>query len=78
MYNWRDRCFKNFGKEDNIEDLLLAVNGSILEYDPLSLRVEMRTLRKGINHENILWSPIDKICRFNGFYYRYEDKKINK
>ena len=82
-YNKLDRCFQNFGKEYNINDLLEAVNDAILEYDNNSSGVEIRTLRKDsrfMRSESGYNAPIETLRGANGFYYRYADKKfsINK
>lgn len=80
-YNRLDRCFKNFGREYSIEDLLEAVNKAILENDPASSGVEIRTLRKDISFmKTVYYAPIEAIRGSNGFYYRYTEKdfSINK
>lgn len=82
-YNKLDRCFQNYGKEYSIDDLLAAVNDAILEYDPNSSGVEIRTLRKDISFmrsESGYNAPIETYKGANGFYYRYADKNfsINK
>lgn len=80
-YNRLDRCFKNFGREYSIEDLLEAVNESIVEHDPTSSGVEIRTLRKDISFmKTVYHAPIDAIRGSTGFFYRYDDKSfsINK
>lgn len=80
-YNRLDRCFKNFGKEYSIDDLLEAVNEAILEHDPSSSGVEMRTLRKDISFmRKVYEAPIEAIRGSNGFFYCYDDKNfsINK
>lgn len=79
-YNKLDRCFQNFGKEYNINDLLEAVNTAILEYDHNSLGIEMRTLRKDISFmrsESGYNAPIETFKGANGFYYRYSDKNFS-
>jgi predicted DNA-binding transcriptional regulator YafY len=80
-YNRLDRCFKNFGREYSIEDLLDAVNEAILEHDPVSSGIEIRTLRKDISFmKTVYHAPIEAIRSSNGFFYRYDDKNfsINK
>lgn len=82
-YHKLDKCFQNFGKEYSITDLLNAVNNSIIEFDPNSSGVEIRTLRKDINFMRSLSgydAPIETTKGTNGFYYRYTDKNfsINK
>jgi predicted DNA-binding transcriptional regulator YafY len=80
-YNRLDRCFKNFGREYSIEDLLEAVNEAILEHDPTSSGIEIRTLRKDISFmKTAYYAPIETIRGSNGFFYRYDDKNfsINK
>lgn len=82
-YNKLDKCFQNFGREYNIKDLLTAVNNAIIEYDPNSSGVEIRTLRKDISFMRSLSgfdAPIETNKGANGFYYRYSDKhfSINK
>lgn len=80
-YNRLDRCFKNFGKEYSIDDLLEAVNEAILEHDPSSSGIEIRTLRKDISFmKTAYYAPIEAIRGSNGFFYRYDDKNfsINK
>ena len=82
-YNKLDRCFSNFGKEYSIDDLINAVNEAILDYDPKSSGVELRTLRKDISFmrsEAGYNAPIETIKGGNGFFYRYADKNfsINK
>lgn len=80
-YNRLDRCFKNFGREYSIEDLLDAVNEAILDHDPVSSGIEIRTLRKDISFmKTVYHAPIEAIRGSNGFFYRYDDKKfsINK
>lgn len=83
-YNKLDKCFQNFGREYSIEDLLDAVNESILDFDPGSSGVQIRTLRKDIafmRSEAGYNAPIDTIKGSNGVnYYRYSDRgfSINK
>lgn len=80
-YNRLDRCFKNFGREYSIEDLLDAVNEAILEHDPRSSGIEIRTLRKDISFmKTVYHAPIEAIRGSNGFFYRYDEKNfsINK
>ncbi|MFV8355484.1 helix-turn-helix transcriptional regulator [Flavobacterium sp. XS1P32] len=82
-YNKLDKCFQNFGREYNIKDLLNAVNKAIIEYDPNSSGVEIRTLRKDIRFMRSLSgfdAPIETNKGTNGPYYRYSDKNfsINK
>lgn len=80
-YNRLDRCFKNFGKEYSIEDLLDAVNEAILDHDSRSSGIEIRTLRKDISFmKTVYHAPIEAIRGSNGFFYRYDDKSfsINK
>lgn len=83
-YNKLDRCFQNFGREYSIDDLLEAVNEAIIDFDPSSSGVQMRTLRKDIafmRSEAGCNAPIDTIKGSNGVnYYRYSDKSfsINK
>jgi predicted DNA-binding transcriptional regulator YafY len=82
-YNKLDKCFQNFGREYNIKDLLTAVNNAIIEYDPNSSGVEIRTLRKDISFMRSLSgfdAPIETNKGANSTYYRYSDKNfsINK
>lgn len=82
-YNKLDRCFQNFGKEYSIDDLLNAVNEAIIEFDPDSSGVEIRTLRNDIRFMRSpsgYDAPIEAIKGSNGYYYRYSDKSfsINK
>ncbi|MFD2907513.1 helix-turn-helix transcriptional regulator [Flavobacterium ardleyense] len=83
-YNKLDKCFQNFGREYSILDLLDAVNEAIIDYDPNSSGVQMRTLRKDISFmrsEAGYNAPIDTIKGSTGVnYYRYTDKgfSINK
>ena len=82
-YNKLDKCFQNFGKEYSIEDLLDSVNDAIIEFDPNSSGVEIRTLRKDISFMRSpsgYDAPIETIKGATGFYYRYSDKNfsINK
>jgi predicted DNA-binding transcriptional regulator YafY len=77
-YNRLDRCFKNFGREYNVEDLLDAVNEAILEHDPVSSGIEKRTLRKDISFmKTVYHAPIEAIRGSNGFFYRYDDKNFS-
>jgi predicted DNA-binding transcriptional regulator YafY len=83
-YNKLDRCFQNFGREFSIDDLLEAVNEAILDFNPNSSGVQIRTLRKDISFmrsEAGYNAPIDTVKGSNGMnYYRYTDKSfsINK
>lgn len=82
-HNKLDRCFQNYGREYNINDLLEHVNDAIVEYDPASSGVQMRTLRKDINFMRSSAgydAPIETYRGSSGFYYRYSDKSfsINK
>ncbi|SDI01949.1 Predicted DNA-binding transcriptional regulator YafY, contains an HTH and WYL domains [Flavobacterium omnivorum] len=80
-YNKLDRCFQNLGKEYSIDDLLDAVNESIIEFDSKSSGVEIRTLRKDISFmrsESGYNAPIETIKGSNGInYYRYSDKSFS-
>lgn len=80
-YNKLDRCFQNLGKEYSIDDLLDAVNASIIEFDSKSSGVEIRTLRKDISFmrsESGYNAPIETIKGSNGInYYRYSDKSFS-
>ncbi|WP_310559182.1 WYL domain-containing protein [Flavobacterium sp.] len=79
-----DRCFQNFGREYNIDDLLEAVNEAIMDFDSKSSGVQMRTLRKDIafmRSEAGHNAPIETFKGSSGtIYYRYLDKNfsINK
>jgi predicted DNA-binding transcriptional regulator YafY len=79
-----DRCFQNFGKEYSIDDLLIAVNAAIVEYDVKSSGIEIRTLRKDLafmRSEPGYNAPIETYKGSNGInYYRYDVKNfsINK
>lgn len=82
-YNKLDKCFQNFSKEYSIENLLDSVNDAIIEFDPNSSGVEIRTLRKDISFmrsSSGYDAPIETIKGDSGFYYRYSDKNfsINK
>jgi predicted DNA-binding transcriptional regulator YafY len=83
-YNKLDRCFQNFGKEYSIDDLLEAVNEAIMDFDPNSNGVQIRTLRKDIafmRSEAGYNAPIETLMGSNGVnFYRYSDKNfsINK
>ena len=82
-YNKLDKCFQNFNKEYSIEDLLDSVNDAIIEFDPNSSGVEIRTLRKDISFMRSpsgYDAPIETIKGATCFYYRYSDKNfsINK
>jgi predicted DNA-binding transcriptional regulator YafY len=80
-YNKLDRCFQNYGKEYTIDELLAAVNDAIIEYDPSSEGIQIRTLRKDIRFmksESGYNAPIEAIKASNGnFYYRYTDKSFS-
>lgn len=80
-YNRLDRCFKNTGKEYSIDDLLEAVNESIIEYDPTSSGVEIRSLRGDIRFmrsEAGFNAPIETLRSSSGFYYyRYSNKDFS-
>lgn len=83
-YNRLDRCFQNFGREYTIDDLLELVNEAIIEYDPKSEGIQIRTLRKDISFmksESGYNAPIEAIKGSNGsYFYRYTNKNfsINK
>lgn len=82
-YNKLDRCFQNFGNEYNFNSLLEEVNKAIIEFDPDSSGVEIRTLRNDIRFMRSpsgYDAPIEAIKGSNGYYYRYSDKSfsINK
>lgn len=83
-YNRLDRCFQNYGREYTIDDLLELVNEAIIEYDPKSEGIQIRTLRKDISFmksESGYNAPIEAIKGSNGsYFYRYIDKNfsINK
>jgi predicted DNA-binding transcriptional regulator YafY len=83
-YNRLDRCFQNYGREYTIDDLLELVNEAIIEYDPKSEGIQIRTLRKDISFmksESGYNAPIEAIKGSNGsYFYRYTDKNfsINK
>lgn len=80
-YNKLDRCFQNYGREYTIDDLLAAVNDAIIEYDPNSEGIQIRTLRKDIRFmksESGYNAPIEAIKGSNGsYYYRYTDKNFS-
>jgi predicted DNA-binding transcriptional regulator YafY len=80
-HNRLDRCFKNTGKEYSFEDLLDAVNESILDHDATSSGVQTRTLRKDITFmrsEAGYNAPIETLKSSNGTnYYRYSDKNFS-
>ena len=80
-YNKLDKCFQNFGREYSIEDLLEGVNEAIIDFDPNSSGVQMRTLRKDIafmRSEAGYNAPIETIKGSNGVnYYRYSDKSYS-
>lgn len=80
-YNRLDRCFKNTGKEYSFEDLLDAVNEAILEHDPKSSGVQIRTLRKDIHFmrsEVGYNAPIETFKSSSGKYiYQYSDKNFS-
>lgn len=79
-YNKLDRCFQNFGKEYSIDDLLIAVNDAIIEFDPDSTGIEIRTLRKDIRFMRSpagYDAPIETFKGSKGFFYRYSDKTFS-
>lgn len=80
-YNKLDRCFKNTGKEYSINNLLEEVNKAILEYDPNSSGVEIRSLREDIRFmrsEVGFNAPIETLRSSSGFYYyRYSDNNFS-
>lgn len=80
-HNKLDRCFQNFGREYSIEDLLDAVNEAIIEFDPSSSGVQLRSLRKDIafmRSEVGHNAPIETFRGVNGkYYYRYSEKNFS-
>lgn len=79
-YNKLDKCFQNFNNEYSIDDLLEAVNEAILDYDPGSSGVEIRTLRKDLKFMRSPGgydAPIETYRGSGGFYYRYSDQTFS-
>lgn len=80
-YNKLDKCFQNVGKEYSIDDLLEEVNKALIEYDPNSDGIQIRTLRKDIRFmksESGYNAPIEALKSSNGsYYYRYTDKNFS-
>ncbi len=75
-YQVLDRCFRNPGKQYNIEDLLEECNDALSEFDPKTNGIQKRQLYEDINfmQSEQGWSvPIEKTKRGRTVYYQYDD-----
>ncbi|TXE08557.1 WYL domain-containing protein [Gelidibacter salicanalis] len=75
-YQVLDRCFRNPGKQYNIEDLLEECNDALSEFDPKTNGIQKRQLYEDINfmQSEHGWSvPIVKTKRGRTVYYQYDD-----
>lgn len=82
-YQALDRCFSNFGRKYDINDLVEACNEAILEYHPDSKGVVKRTVYEDIKFmqsEQGFLIDLVKIKDGRNVYYRYADHNysINK
>jgi len=79
-YNALDRCFSSFQRRYYFEDLIIAVNEALWNFDPEIEGIKTRQLRDDIRFmrsEEGYGAPIESIRDGKRAYYRYEDKDFS-
>jgi predicted DNA-binding transcriptional regulator YafY len=79
-YYTLDKCFSNFGREYNYEDLLVECNLAIEEFSGQKQSIQLRQLQNDImfmeSDEN--WSIVlEKYRKDRKIYFRYKDPKFS-
>jgi predicted DNA-binding transcriptional regulator YafY len=79
-YQALDKCFRNFGRRYNIEDLIEACNQAIYEYTGVEDGIKRRSVYVDIAYMESEqgWNiPLERIKDGRNVYFRYEDKNYS-